>query len=180
MQSIHVLPNDMELITLDTFQDEVSQNPDEQPVPKPDEQIIPSDQPPDMPGKSELVHRSSTVPDYDEVVIDSHGNIRERRVKVFSTKKAILNAIKTDPNFVNEPESDEFAFESSIESEQLNNVNKIKHFFADKEDLTPEQINGMPMYNPDEIKAAIKCVLAGQSLSETQQTIVDFLADDIE
>jgi hypothetical protein len=180
MQSIHVLPNDLELIATGTGTSDMASAESLAvfPVPKEGEEIENGSQPPqESPSKSAY---SEPVPDYDEVSVDSHGNIRERRFKVFTTYKAILNEKLSKMEVEDEPQvSDEDAYEAANAQVQLNNRNTLKNFFGFKRELIAQYSGEMPLYTPDQIETALNKVVSDQPLTLDEQTICDFMADKL-
>lgn len=87
MQQIRVLPTDLELAQTNTFSDTViEEGQDDSRLPQNEEEVIDTSVPP----------TEKSIPDYDEVVLDSNHQLIEKRRKTFSIEKILEQEYVTE------------------------------------------------------------------------------------
>lgn len=192
MQSIRVLPNDLDLITMGTDENSeeiLGSEGNDMPDPSHDQQITeghgtppPATTPatgtqtPGQPSSQAKPKKSADVPDYDEVSVDQYGNIKERRHKIFSTRKLIKSMIekeaKSNPEVVED-------FSSVVSSQQLNNQQKVSLFFETNKEIEGNFIPSVPFFDTETVRKAAYDLTHGNPLTEEQKAIIDLMAETI-
>lgn len=194
MQSIRVLPNDLELITEVSAEDNPNniQGSEGQQMadPNQEQQIVRENgKPPPAPSNSGSTavaapspsQPAKSVPDYDEVSVDQNGNVRERRHKVFSTRKMLKNMLEGEMKNAmevpaTEPEED---FSSAVKSQQLNNQQKVMSFFETNKAVEGNFIPSVPFFEEEQVRKAVKTLIEKETLTTEQLAIIDLMAETI-
>lgn len=178
MQSIRVLPNDLELIA--SVETEKPMNPDQQNMPdiSDGEQISTEDSAPSSSSSESSEKTIKAYPDYDEVAVDQDGKVRERRHKIFSIRKLLEHEIsKTiEPIVVTDEEED---FENAVQLQQKNNNRVVKNYIKSRSKGTGGLSISAPFFESDKIESAMTKLLSDAPLSEEEQAIIDFMSDRI-
>ncbi len=196
MQSIRVLPNDLDLITTNDVTDGEILGSEGTDMPDPDnnEQITeakPANTPPvgnkpstsgaNTSGQTDSSQRPApkkraNVPDYDEVSVDRNGNIQERRHRVFSTRKMLKSIIE---NEAITPVAVETELSETVKAQQLNNQQKVSIFFDTNKDVEGNFIPSVPFFDTETVRSTVKTLLSGSELTAEQAAIIDLLAETL-
>ena len=192
MQSIRVLPNDLDLITMpdsendgeiigseghdmaDPSQEQQITEAQGTPPPKPP---VPSGAvpPPKVPSP-QSGKKSAGIPDYDEVSVDQFGNIKERRHKIFSTRKMLKSMLEDETK--NKPQVVE-DFSSAVKTQQLNNQQKGSLFFETNKEVEGDFIPSVPFFDKEEVRKAVFALTHEEELTAEQAAIIDLMAGTI-
>ncbi len=183
MQSIRVLPNDLELIapsgTAGGITPDVQTNPNEPPMSQDGETQTEGSTPPpqnDASGVSKSSEKAAYgVPDYDEVAVNSQGNITERRHKIFSIQKLLKQEkeSKTIPPIeINEDDE----FDEAVQLEQFNNIKQLKLFFETKKESV-DVLPAIPLFTPEDAKRTVQKILSDEELSVDEVVVAGLLVD---
>lgn len=194
MQSIRVLPNDLDLITMndegeDNDGEIIGSEGSDMPDPNQDQQITEGQgtpppktnsgavtTPSGKPTSQAAPKKSAGIPDYDEVSVDQNGNIRERRHKIFSTRKLlksmIENEVKSSPEVVPD-------FSNAVKDQQLNNQQKVLLFFETNKEVEGNFIPSVPFFDEETVRKAIYDLTHEKALTEEQLAIIDLMAETI-
>lgn len=193
MQSIRVLPNDLDLITMGDSEDQESEilgsEGHDMPDPSEDQQITEAQgtPPPKPPVPSGAVpppktpspqsgKKSAGVPDYDEVSVDQYGNIKERRHKIFSTRKMLKSMLEDEANKKPQVVED---FSSAVKTQQLNNQQKVSLFFETNKEIEGDFIPSVPFFDNEEVRKAVFALTHEEELTAEQAAIIDLMASTI-
>lgn len=192
MQSIRVLPNDLELITpmgQDEEGDQIQGSDGQQMADPSQGQQIAGENgtpPPKSPSNSGSTPvqpsparpKKNAIPDYDEVSVDQDGNIRERRHKIFSTRKMLKSIIEGEKQTIPiiPAEND---FSEAVSTQQLNNQQKVIRFFETNKAVEGDFIPSVPFFDPETVRETVKLLLDNQPLTEEQKMAIDLMAETI-
>ncbi len=175
MQSIRVLPNELELITTEGSGNQVINADDNARLSEPNEGTTDSDPSPiALDNRADSSKKGVLVPDYDEVTVNQHGQVVERRFKLFTVVKHLAEEIKAKQATEPPAPDPEAAFEMSVLDSKRKTVDAFCELWSSERSLDDIQAK-MPVFNRLEIAEAVGVALNGGELTDGQYTIIDHI-----
>lgn len=176
MQSLGVLPNELELLQANPNKDQVQES-DNSNSADPDNTSEESDKQPSAlasvsPAQKYLTDHRYFI-DYDEVAMNGQGQVVDRRVKTFTVTKLMASQILAEQKAAPREETAEEAFERGVAAVSQANQVLLRKFFPQIEPDIQSWTRSQFIFKKGAVSEAIQACLDDLPLTEHQQRVVD-------